>query len=63
MSSQDLLYRIFTSRHHWLSAMATLVLCAASAIGVGYLLAEFGALIAGAGLVALFLSMWMLRDV
>nr|HID13052.1 polymerase [Anaerolineae bacterium] len=59
MSSQ-VLYRIFTSRHRWL---ATLALCAALAAGVGYLLAEFGPLIAGAGLVALFLGLWMLHDI
>ncbi|MEE9615771.1 MAG: hypothetical protein V3T90_02045, partial [Anaerolineae bacterium] len=63
MSSQDLLYRIFTSRHRWLTVLATLVLCTALALAVGYLLAEFGALIAGAGLVALFLGLWMLRDI
>jgi hypothetical protein len=63
MSSQDLLYRIFTSRYRWLSALATLVLCAVLAAGVGYLLAEFGVLIAGAGLVALFVGLWMLRDI
>ena len=63
MNSQDLLYRLFTSRYRWLSALATLVLCAALAVSVGYLLAEFGALIAGAGLVALFLGLWMLRDI
>ena len=63
MSSQDLLYRIFTSRYRWLSVLATLVLCAALAVGIGYLLAEFGPLIAGTGLVALFLGLWMLRDI
>jgi len=63
MSSQDLLYRIFTSRHRWLSVLAILVLCAASALAVGYLLAEFGPLIAGAGLIGLFLGLWMLRDI
>ncbi len=63
MTSQDWLYRIFTSRHRWLAVLATLVLCAALAAGVGYLLAEFGPLIAGAGLVALFLGLWMLRDI
>jgi hypothetical protein len=63
MSSQDWLYRIFTSRHRWFSALATLVLCAALATGTGYLLAEFGLLIAGAGLVGLFLGLWMLRDI
>ena len=63
MNSQDLLYHIFTSRHRWLVALATLALCAALAVGAGYLLAEFGALIAGAGLIALFLGLWMLRDI
>jgi hypothetical protein len=63
MNSQDLLYRIFTSRHRWLVGLATLALCAALAVGVGYLLAEFGALAAGAGLASLFLGLWMLRDI
>ncbi|RLC96672.1 MAG: hypothetical protein DRI77_08255 [Chloroflexi bacterium] len=63
MNSQDILYRIFTSRHRWLAVLATLVLCAALAAGAGYLLAEFGALVAGAGLIALFLGLWMLRDI
>ncbi len=63
MTSQDWLYRIFASRYRWLSALATLVLCAVLAVGVGYLLAEFGPFIAGTGLVALFLGLWMLRDV
>jgi hypothetical protein len=62
MTSQDLLYRIF-SHHRWLAALATLVLCVALAAGVGYLLAEFGPLIAGAGLAGLFLGLWMLRDI
>jgi len=63
MSTNDLLYRIFTSRHRWLTALATLTLCAALALATGYLLAEFGPIIAGAGLAALFLGLWMLRDV
>ena len=63
MTSQDWLYRIFTSRHRWLAMLATLVLCAALALAVGYLLAEFGVLIASAGLVGLFLGLWMLRDI
>jgi len=63
MSSQDWLYRIFTSRHRWLSALLALVLCAALALGIGYLLAEFGPLITGAGLAGLFLGLWMLRDI
>lgn len=63
MFSQDLLYRVFTSRHRWLSVLATLGLCAALAVGVGYLLAEFGLVITSVGLVALFVGLWMLRDV
>jgi len=63
MSTNDLLYRIFTSRHRWLTALATLAICAALALATGYLLAEFGPIIAGAGLAALFLGLWMLRDV
>ncbi len=63
MSSQDWLYRIFTSRYRWLSVLAVLVLCAALALAVGYLLAEFGPFIAGAGLIGLFLGLWMLRDI
>ena len=63
MNSQDILYRIFTSRHRWLAVMATLALCAALAAGAGYLLAEFGALIATVALAALFLGLWMLRDI
>ncbi|RLC76613.1 MAG: hypothetical protein DRJ03_28300, partial [Chloroflexi bacterium] len=38
-------------------------MCAALAAGAGYLLAEFGALIAIVGLVGLFLGLWMLRDI
>ncbi|MEA3339984.1 MAG: O-antigen ligase family protein, partial [Chloroflexota bacterium] len=63
MHSQDILYRIFTSRHRWLALLATLALCAALAVGAGYLLAEFGALIATIGLVGLFIGLWMLRDI
>jgi hypothetical protein len=63
MYSQDWLYRIFTSRYRWLSALAVLALCIALAIGVGYLLAELGPLIAGVGLVGLFLGLWMLHDI
>ncbi len=55
--------RAFTSRHRWLAILATLVLCAALAAGAGYLLAEFGALVATAGLVGLLLGLWMLRDI
>jgi O-antigen ligase len=63
MTTQDLLYRIFTSRRRWLSVLATLALCAALAAAVGWLLAEFGVLIAGAGLAALGIGLWMLRDI
>lgn len=63
MTSQDWLYRIFASRHRWLSVLATLALCAALAAAVGWLLAEFGVLIAGAGLAALSIGLWMLRDI
>ncbi|MGD2165492.1 MAG: O-antigen ligase family protein [Anaerolineae bacterium] len=63
MTAQDWLHRIFASRYRWLSALATIVLCAALAVGVGYLLSEFGPLIAGAGMVAVFLGLWMLQDI
>ena len=63
MQSQDLLYRIFTSRHRWLGALVILAVCAALALGAGYLLAEFGPLIAGAGLVGVLLALWMLRNI
>jgi O-antigen ligase len=63
MTSQGWLYRIFASRYRWLSALAALMLCAGLSMAMGYLLAEVGPLIAGAGLAALFLSLWMLRDI
>jgi len=63
MKSQNLLYHIFTSRRRWLTMPATLILCALLALGGGYLLAEFGPLIAGVGLVGLFLGLWMMRDI
>jgi len=63
MSSQDLLYRIFASRHRGLTALAVLGLCTILALGAGWLLAEFGPLVAGIGLVALFVGLWMLRDI
>jgi O-antigen ligase len=61
--TQDWLYRIFTSRHRWLAALATLALCAVLALVVGYLLAEFGPLVAAAGLAVMFVGLWMLRDI
>jgi len=63
MTTQDWLYRIFASRHRWLSALATVLLCAALAVGVGFLLSQLGPLIAGAGIAGLFLAVWMLRDI
>ncbi len=63
MTSQDWLYRIFASRLRWLSALATLTVCSVLALGAGYVLAEFGPLAAGAGIVTLFLSLWILRDI
>ncbi len=63
MTSQDWLYRIFTSRYRWLSALATLVLCAVLAVVVGFLLSELGPLITGAGVAGLFLGVWMLQDI
>jgi len=63
MTTQDWIYRIFASRYRWLSALATLVLCAALAVGVGYLLSELGPIIAGVGMTGLFLGLWMLQDI
>ncbi len=40
-----------------------LFLTVAAALGGGYLLAEFGPLLAAMGLVALVLALWMLRDI
>ncbi len=59
--NQYTFYRIFTRR--WLAVPAILALCAALAVGAGYLLAEFGALAAGVGLVGLLVGLWMLRDI
>ncbi len=39
------------------------MLCTALSLAVGYLLAEFGPLIAGGGMAALFVGFWMLRDI
>jgi O-antigen ligase len=63
MTTQDWLYRIFASRYRWLSALATLVLCAVLAVAVGLLLSELGPLITGAGMAGLFLGVWMLQDI
>jgi len=63
MNSQDLIYRVFSSRYRWIGVILILMVCSAAAVVVGYLLAEFGALIALAGLVILFLGLWVLRDI
>jgi len=63
MPSQDWVYRLYTSRYRWIVVLAILIVCAATAVVTGYLLAEFGALIAVTGLVVLFLGLWMLRDI
>jgi len=63
MTTQDRLYHIFASRYRWLSALAALLLCSVLAVGVGYLLSELGPLIAGAGIVGVFLGLWMLQDI
>jgi len=63
MTNQTWLYRIFASQFRWLSILATVILCAVMAVSVGYLLSEFGPLVAGAGLVGLFLGIWMLQDI
>jgi len=62
MSSQDWLY-LFFSRYRWLSVLAALALTVAVAVGAGYLLAEAGPLLAAAGVAALALALWMLRNV
>ena len=61
--TEDFLFRIFSSRHRWLSVLVALVLTVAVAVGAGYLLAEVGPLYAAAGVVALGLGLWMLRDI
>ncbi|HDD24569.1 MAG TPA: hypothetical protein ENF52_03925 [Chloroflexi bacterium] len=55
--------RLFSSRHRWASVLATLVVCALLALGIGYLLVEVGPLVVGVGIAALFLGMWMLRGI
>ncbi|HDQ72137.1 MAG TPA: O-antigen ligase domain-containing protein [Chloroflexi bacterium] len=79
MTTQDLIYRIITQifsdrmvgdhtagarlRHRWHAVLATLALCVILAMGVGYLLAELGALITSVGLASIFLIVWVLRDI
>lgn len=46
-----------------LRGLIILLLTVTVALGGGYLLAEFGPLLAAAGLVALVLAVWMLRDI
>jgi hypothetical protein len=61
--TDDWLYRIFHSPHRWLGALAALALCAGLALLAGYLLAELGPVVGTAGLVAVFLGLWMMRDI
>jgi len=63
MTSQEWLYRVFASRYRWVSALAALALCAVLAVGVGFLLSEFGPWLAAAGTVALFVGLWLLQDI
>ncbi|HID89661.1 MAG TPA: hypothetical protein EYP52_08140, partial [Anaerolineae bacterium] len=63
MSSQDWLYRFFTSRHRWLSTLAALTLTLLLALVAGFLLAEAGPLLATVGLIGLMIGLWMLRDI
>ena len=63
MNFQDWIYKVFSSRYRWIGMILILAVCSAAAIGVGYLLAEFGVLIALAGLVVLVLGLWVLRDI
>jgi O-antigen ligase len=46
-----------------LKGLGILLLTVAAALGGGYLLAEFGPLLAAAGLVALVLALWMLQNI
>lgn len=62
MRHTDWLYRTFAS-NRLLSTLAALVLCAALALGVGYLLAEVGVLISVAALLVLGLGLLMLRNI
>jgi O-antigen ligase len=61
--TNDWLYRIFHSPHRWLGIVAALAMCAGLALVAGYLLAELGPVIGTAGLVAIFLGLWMMRDI
>ena len=61
--TNDWLYRIFHSPHRWLGILAALAMCAGLALVAGYLLAELGPVVGTAGLVALFVGLWMMRDI
>jgi len=63
MASQEWLYRVFASRYRWISVLAAFAFCAVLAVGVGYLLSEVGPLLAGAGMIGLFIGVWMLQDI
>lgn len=63
MSTEDWVYRIFTSRNRWVSAFAVLLTCAIFALGAGFLLAEVGPLYAALGVVGLAIGLWILQDI
>ncbi|NLE44483.1 MAG: hypothetical protein GX620_07155 [Chloroflexi bacterium] len=63
MMTQSWLFRVFTSRHRWLSVLATWLLCAGAAVIIGYLLAEFGVVVAAAGLAGLLAGLWVLGGI
>jgi hypothetical protein len=63
MIVDDLIRRIFASRHRWLAVLSALALTVAVAVGVGYLLAEVGPLYATVGVVALIAALLVLRDI
>jgi hypothetical protein len=59
--AHDWLYRILSNR--LLAVLAALVLCAGLALVAGYLLAEFGPVVGAAGLFAVFIGLWMMRNI
>lgn len=59
----DWLYHLFASPRRWPGVVATLILTLALAVVGGLLLAEAGPLLAAAGVLALCLAIWMLRDI
>jgi len=61
--SRDPLHAIFASRYRGIAVLAALLLTVGLAVAGGCLLAEVGPLFAAAGVVALALGLWMLRDI